>query len=331
MFRTNRYLLCSAALALGACAAPPGDGGGSSLSRAATSLNGTSLNGTSLNGTSLNGTSLNGTSLNGASLNGASLNGTSLNGTSLNGTSLNGTSLNGTSLNGVSLNGVLSNGETLPMHVDSIVQGAGSDGDIFYYAVSYKTAQGWQPLCGVEQDGSAVLAIPLAGRWNEAQGVPGGGSHIDDPSVITFACLHKAIAKCVQWGYKPWKAVNGVSLAAYHQACTRLVRADYCGDGVSWTQNGTVIDLYDGLAIQTDSEPSWKIEAEFDASGARCVDRDRIKALHTIDGGNPHACLDARADDGRCGDPSHFQTGTLMMVRDPRPESDTGGLPLLPH
>jgi hypothetical protein len=34
-------------------------------------------------------------------------------------------------------------------------------------------------------------------------------------------------------GYKPWgHAPEGTSLAAYYQTCVRLVRADYCGDGV---------------------------------------------------------------------------------------------------
>ena len=340
MVRSLRFALSVAAASLGGCAGPPQ--GEQPLSQAATSLNGTSLNGTSLNGTSLNGTSLNGISLNGVSLNGVSLNGISLNGIGLNGVSLNGTSLNGTSLNGISLNGislngatlngVLSDGRLLPLRVDSIVAGTGDDADIFYYAVSFVTDQGPFPLCGDEEDGSPVLAIPLAGTWDERQGVPGGGSHIADPNMITFGCLHHALAKCVQWGYKPWKSVDGVSLADYHQACTRLVRADYCGDGTSWTRNGTVIDFYDALSIQTDTEPRWRFEAEFDTDGAVCLDRQRIKDITTVDGRSHRQCLEDRADDsGRCGNPAHFETGTLMMVRDPQSAKQAQGVSLLPH
>ncbi len=346
MTRSIRLAMCVVAASLGACAGPPE--GAQPLTQAATSmngvslngislngisLNGISLNGISLNGISLNGISLNGISLNGISLNGISLNGVSLNGTSLNGTSLNGVSLNGISLNGVSLNGVLSDGRTIPLHVDSIVQGAGNDGDIFYYAVSFETDQGSFPLCGNEQDGSPVLSIPLAGTWDERQGVPGGGSHIADPSVITFACLHHALAKCVQWGYKPWKSVNGVSLADYHQACTRMVRADYCGDGVSWTKDGTLIDFYDGLSIQTDNEPRWRFEAEFTPAGATCLTKERVKHIKTVDGRNPDRCILDREDrDGRCGDREHFADGTLVMVRDPKNDKQAdSATSLLPY
>ena len=38
-----------------------------------------------------------------------------------------------------------------------------------------------------------------------------------------------------------------MSLASYHQACTRMARADYCGDGTSHTQDGTWIEYYDKL------------------------------------------------------------------------------------
>jgi hypothetical protein len=32
----------------------------------------------------------------------------------------------------------------------------------------------------------------------------------------------------------------------------RLVRADYCGDGIGHTRNGTPIDLFDRIGIQPD-------------------------------------------------------------------------------
>ena len=66
-----------------------------------------------------------------------------------------------------------------------------------------------------------------------------------------------------------------VSLADYHQACTRLARADYCGDGVPNTLNNTPIDVFDRLssAIQTkaSSGSEWKFEAEWGPNGAQCL------------------------------------------------------------
>jgi hypothetical protein len=50
----------------------------------------------------------------------------------------------------------------------------------------------------------------------------------------------------VRVGYKPWKmAADGRSMWDYHQACTRLIRADYCGDGVSRTRDGVEIEIVD--------------------------------------------------------------------------------------
>lgn len=41
---------------------------------------------------------------------------------------------------------------------------------------------------------------------------------------------------------------RGESPRDYHQVCTRMVCADYCGNGIGHTQNSTPIDVYDRLA-----------------------------------------------------------------------------------
>jgi hypothetical protein len=71
-------------------------------------------------------------------------------------------------------------------------------------------------------------------------------------------------------GYEPWRAHAGVNLWDHHQACVRLLRADYCGDGVSYTRNGTPINIYDSLGINPDTE-AWAFEASWGRDGARCV------------------------------------------------------------
>jgi hypothetical protein len=92
----------------------------------------------------------------------------------------------------------------------------------------------------------------------------------------SFSCTNGAIAKCVAWGYEPW-AVG----ADLHQSCTRMVRADYCGSGVSFTKNGTVIDVFDTRAIQqpTTGDASLVFEAAWTTSGAACVNRTRYEAF----------------------------------------------------
>jgi hypothetical protein len=150
-----------------------------------------------------------------------------------------------------------------------------TDPEIRLYDVSVRDKQSgeWRRFCQPGPDGIA-MAFPLAGMWT-----PGGG-HEDQPSFI-LTCTSGAIGKCVRFGYKPWKTTpEGVSLWDYHEACTRMVRADYCGDGRSWTKDGTPIDLYDRLAIQTeDQNDGMEFEAAWGIDGAHCVRHTRIPEL----------------------------------------------------
>jgi ADYC domain len=99
---------------------------------------------------------------------------------------------------------------------------------------------------------------------------------------VTFACTNSALAKCVRWGYKPWKSVHGQSLKNFHQACTRMVRADYCGTGVAHTKDGTPIDVYDRLGIQKRvPQNGMTFEAAWSPTGAVAVSRTRFRKTMT--------------------------------------------------
>ena len=66
------------------------------------------------------------------------------------------------------------------------------------------------------------------------------------------------------------------SNADVHQSCTRLARADYCGDGRPWTLDGTTIDAYDVLGVQARlGDPSFGFEAAWGEHGAICVNETR--------------------------------------------------------
>ena len=263
------------------------------------SLNGMSLNGMSLNGMSLNGMSLNGMSLNGMSLNGTTLNGMSLNGSQLNGVKSTGGTITGTALVGTKMNGTLSNGGALVLRIDSATTLPAPNTDVWAYGVSYALSGGaWAPLCG-----AGVLAVPVMGTWNYAQGVTGGGSYTASTTSFTFGCRGTAIAKCVELGYKPWKTVGTTQLRNHHVACTRMIRADYCGDGKSWTVDGTPINIYDALGIQTDAA-AYKIDAEWLPTGARCI--HQLRDFYT---GRP-TCEATKKAVGGCGT---FSNGALVI------------------
>jgi hypothetical protein len=166
--------------------------------------------------------------------------------------------------------GNLEDGTSLTLRVDAINPGTGDNQDVWSYRVSYQhTLDGqWYPICK-NADGTPGNAIPLENRWDLRQGVNGGGGKLYDASAFTFACEGAALAKCVRFGYVPWRSVNGVSLEQHHQACTRMIRADFCGNGTSYTADGNWVNVYDSMSIQLDTE-AWVPEAEWDSDGAIC-------------------------------------------------------------
>ena len=97
-------------------------------------------------------------------------------------------------------------------------------GNTFLYTLEQWVADtgSWQPACGPDADGRSV-AIPLAATWDEH------GDRVESNSLFTFGCTTGVIAKCYRWGYRPWVTGYG-DLTAMHWTCTRLARADYCGD-----------------------------------------------------------------------------------------------------
>ncbi len=241
-------------------------------------------NGLQLNGTQLNGVQLNGVQLNGVQLNGVQLNGVQLNGTQFTTTTVAGQILTGPAFVGAIFTGQLSDGNTLTVRIDDMVPSALPD--VFLYGVSYQSSAGaWQSLCGKGQAGEPIRAIPLSGTWDTSSAQENSGMHVDDPGSITLACRGYAIAKCVEMGYRPWVGVEEcvapgncqtIPGAQFHQTCTRMIRADYCGDGVPHTKNGTPIDVWDVFGIQSKADVDWDLEAEWTPTGARCIKHTRI-------------------------------------------------------
>jgi hypothetical protein len=153
-------------------------------------------------------------------------------------------------------------------------------GETVLYALSTPdpATGAWGPLCDPDPDGRR-LGFPLAGGWSPT----GEHLHAEGFSVI---CTGGAIGKCVRFGYRPWRAgPDGRPLWDLHQACVRMVRADYCGDGVGRTRDGTPIDVYDRLGIQRDEPaPGMGFEAAWTPSGASCVRKVRIRGEVSLDG-----------------------------------------------
>ena len=282
--------LFSSALALNACGQSD-DQPVSGLVSDLVQTNGLTLNGLTLNGLTLNGLTLNGLTLNGKSLNNISIVGTSLqnwdnSGDRLGQASLANSSLSvssgwgarksGSDLVGMTMPATLTDGSTFKMRIDSA---SGDSTGLWQYGVSLRADNGnWIPICGYNDSGAAVPSVALQGRYDNSD-----GDYTSDNKMFTFACTNAALGKCVEWGYRPWASDEECrgsdctqrSLFDWHMACTRMVRADYCGDGVPHTRNGTQINIWDVLGIQNKATTSWQIEAEWTSDGAQCIRHTR--------------------------------------------------------
>lgn len=152
-------------------------------------------------------------------------------------------------------------------------------GDILMYAFSALDPEtgSWIRLCLPDFEGKQ-RGFPLSGYWDSE------GRHVPSDEAFLITCTSGAIGKCVMFGYLPWRKGPGdVSLWEYHQACTRMIRADYCGHDVGHTRNGTLVEIWDRIGIQVDSQaPGLTFEAAWTVDGALCVARTRLSDEATL-------------------------------------------------
>jgi hypothetical protein len=173
-------------------------------------------------------------------------------------------------------------GRTITVRIDAVTRDPSDlDGDIWLhrFSVPDATPGGWREFCSPGPDGT-IAGFPLAGVWTS------DGRHEHTSSSLTITCTSGAIGKCVRLGYRPWREVGGESLWDYHQACVRAIRADYGGDGVGHTRNGTLVDIFDRLRIQPPEPDPRGATLEFEAAwgpdAAVCVRRTRIPELMSL-------------------------------------------------
>lgn len=102
---------------------------------------------------------------------------------------------------------------------------------------------------------------------------------VDAEGQLYLACSAGAIGKCARWGYWP----QDPATRELHEACTRMVRADYGGDGATATRDGTAIKLCDRLGILPCDDGHGPLEAAWSRDGAVCVARPRLSDLATLE------------------------------------------------
>lgn len=181
-------------------------------------------------------------------------------------------------LTGLVLQGTASDGKPVEVAICGAEPSAEDASMVWYHIEAWNpVAQDWENPCVATGRVPNPRALAVGGVWDAS------GAHHDVTGKVTFACENGVISKCATWGYKPWASRDGRSLAEAHQACTRMARADYCGNGRSHTREGTMIEYYDSLGLSqraTEASPSWdparaSFEAAWDPDGASCLARTR--------------------------------------------------------
>lgn len=261
--------------------------------QAGTVTQGSNMQGSNMQGSNMQGSSMQGMSLMGFRVDGAALGGVALTNLRVERGEVvaerSGVTLRGASLIGASVQAQLANTAVSPAAVTlAAYRIAGvqpelaaydptQTGATYLYTIERwdESAAAWQPACAPDADGRRV-AIPLAGTWDDR------GNRIESTELFTFGCTAGVIAKCYRWGYRPWLTGYGADMKTMHWTCTRLARADYCGDGTPHTVNGTWVNVWDNLPAPGPIQRHGLLaplgmlfEAGWGPRGAVCLSRAR--------------------------------------------------------
>jgi hypothetical protein len=123
----------------------------------------------------------------------------------------------------------------------------------------------WVAACRDPDD----MAFPIPGYWRD------NGRYDRESQTISFACVQRDVAKCLRNGYAA-DAVGTSDDVKLFDACTRMMRADYCGNGDSYTVDGTLVRVSDNRYLPPSKvEAPLSFEAAWRPTGVACINRPR--------------------------------------------------------
>jgi hypothetical protein len=208
------------------------------------------------------------------------LTGVAVEGTRFKVTLSDGRTLNSNQLVGATLTLAIG-GATARVRIDSIERDPDEkaadlrDGDATWlHAFSVQQADGsWASLCTAGPDGRRQ-GFPVAGIVT-----PDGRLAPSAADRFEITCTSGAQGKCIRFGYKPWQTMaDGRPMRDAYNACMRMVRGDYGGDGKAYTLDGQSIDIFDDIGVQkADMDAAQRFEAGWSPDGAVCVHHVRVK------------------------------------------------------
>lgn len=107
-----------------------------------------------------------------------------------------------------------------------------------------------------------------------------------DPNWVTFACVGEAAFKAKSLGYSQSRIFPGTSqpaTRAQQDATLKMITADYCGTGHSFTNQGVELDWENRAGSVTPDSPPGDLEAVWGPNGALCLDEPRLKPRSEVE------------------------------------------------
>jgi len=155
----------------------------------------------------------------------------------------------------------------------------------FYWQEVGGNEAGWLPTCLMETEEPSITAAVYKGL--DVDDVTGEMSDTD-PNILYIGCTAGAVGKASLWGYRPdygnLPGAQGTDTLDAFVASVRMIRADYCGNGQSWTLPGTGVYVKDHMGINwgqgADDEAIWGMD------GALCLENPRVN-LGAVTCANP--------------------------------------------
>lgn len=164
------------------------------------------------------------------------------------------------------------------------------------YKAMYVGQNGLQPLCPTTNVDNQWFTLILGERYD--------GAEIEqDSRSVTIACVGEAAAKMKLMGYGP-QGSRGASVEE-RQATLRMITADYCGDGTSFTVGGTHVAWRNDDDTVLPPFEEAVLEAKWGPGGALCLDTPRHADLADV---LSHCPLPACDGDG------NFTEGTMWRT-----------------
>ena len=158
------------------------------------------------------------------------------------------------------------------------------------------------PVCEVDVDTGSVGAVVLENTSIDT--TPTTKAIVENvPNVMFIACHSGAAGKAPTWGY--------VLYDLGHKPYTnvlRVIRADYCNNGESFTEPGQKVAVTDALGISDQYDASFTVEGMASITdGWVCLDKPRLADISDV----TSAC-DIPACKAKLGDP-----GFDIMTQNP--------------